>query len=444
MTNSLTRYLGIAPLVTFRILFGGLMAWGALRFMLSGWVERLYAEPRFFFKYFGFEWVPVPKVSGMYALYTVIFLSALGMALGWRYRLSSLLFFLSFTWAELTDLTNYLNHYYLVILLAFWMIFLPAHRAFSIDVRRRPGLRRTHVPAWCIYLLMFQLGVVYFYAGFAKLNPDWLLRAMPLAVWLPERAGLPVLGPIFEWSWTPHLFSWAGAAYDLSVPFFLLFRRSRAWAYLAVLVFHLFTLLLFNIGLFPFIMIISTLIFFPPEVHQRWLSGIGFQSGDKALYTFPAVGKKLLAVALPLYLLFQLLFPLRHYLYPGKVLWTEEGYRFSWRVMLVEKNGQATFTVKDAVSGRRSEVINRHYLTVFQEKQMAIQPDFMLQYARFLAKEFREKHGFREPQVTVNSYVALNGRPGQPFIDPGVDLMQVKDGWGRKKWIIPLSENEKP
>ena len=37
-----------------------------------------------------------------------------------------------------------------------------------------------------------------------------------------------------------------------------------------------------------------------------------------------------------LFLGIQFLLPLRHLLYPGNVNWTEEGFRFAWRVMLVE------------------------------------------------------------------------------------------------------------
>lgn len=174
----------INPLITFRFLFGMLMAVGAIRFMLSDWIQKLYVEPTFFFKFYGFEWVTVPSETGCYILYLLIAISALGIALGAFYRLSAIVFFVTFTYSELLDATNYLNHYYLVILLSFLLIFLPAHKKYSVDVWRKPAIKTDKVPAWTIYIIIFQLCCVYFFAGLAKLNPDWLFRAMPMAIWL--------------------------------------------------------------------------------------------------------------------------------------------------------------------------------------------------------------------------------------------------------------------
>ncbi len=410
------------------------MGIGAIRFMQQGWIEKLYVEPGFFFKFYGFEWVEVLSPTGMYVLYSVIALSAFLVMLGCFYRIAILVFFCSFTYAELIDATNYLNHYYLVCILAFLLIFLPAHRAFSIDVWRNPRWCVSHVPAWCVYALMVQIGIVYFYAGFAKLNYDWLFRAMPMAIWLPTKVDIPILSNLFQYTWLAFAFSWAGALYDLSIAFLLYYAPTRPLAYIAVVVFHVLTKLLFNIGLFPFIMIFNTLIFFSPKFHQSLLGFIGYRpmKAEKIyapnLYMF-----KLLFVV---HLSIQILFPLRHYLYQGNVLWTEEGYRFSWRVMLVEKVGQATFYIKDGVTGQQSEVINQEYLTEFQEKQLAIQPDFILQFAKHIAQEYQQKYGFQQPEVTVDCHVALNARTSRRFIDKKVNLLDLEDGWKQKDWIL--------
>jgi hypothetical protein len=126
------------------------------------------------------------------------------------------------------------------------------------------------------------------------------------------------------------------------------------------------------------------------------------------------------------------------------VEWTEQGYRFAWRVMLIEKNGSAIFTVKDAATNRVSEVINSHYLTTFQEKQMAIQPDLILQFAHHLADVYKTKYNFQSPIVTVDCQVALNGRISETLIDPNTNLAAQKDGWKQKSWIlIPNSKLDK-
>jgi hypothetical protein len=431
----------IAPLVTFRIVFGALMLISTIRFVASDWVEVLYFEPKFFFKYYGFQWVMPLSETAMYALFFMIIASAFCIMLGLFYRFATIVFFLTFTYVELIDATNYLNHYYLVCLFAFLLIFLPAHRAYSIDVWRKPQLALSKIPAWTIHILIFQLVVVYTFAGIAKIQSDWLFRAMPMAIWLPERTDIPVLGYFFQFEETAFLFSWFGAIYDLTIAYFLLFRKTRSWAYVAVIVFHLMTFLLFNIGMFPFIMIFSTLIFFSGAWHRkRVLRPFGLEQ-QNALNTenaSPAISnKKRTAIGwcISFYVLIQLFLPLRHWCYDGQVLWTEEGYRLSWRVMVLEKSGQATFKVEDLETGRTTEIINGYYLTLFQEKQMCVQPDFILQFAHFLKKEFREKHGIRKIKITVDSHVVVNGRTSRRLIDPTVNLAEERWDLKKRDWI---------
>ena len=423
LIKKIKKPIAIAPLITFRLIFGALMMVGAIRFMASGWIEKLYLEPTFFFKYYGFEWVQPLDKLGIYALFFAIAISAFCIMIGLFYRLASIVFFLSFSYAELIDATNYLNHYYLVILFAFWLIFLPAHRAFSLDAYFNPKLKTAKVPAWTIQILLLQLMIVYTFAGIAKLQPDWLFRAMPLSIWLPEHSDLPILGYFFQFKITAFAFSWVAAFYDLTIAYFLLFRRTRSIAYFFVLVFHLMTYLLFNIGLFPFIMIGSTLIFFPADFHQKLLRPLGYQSPKSTLSLYRNKIKNAFLMPLILtYFTIQLLLPFRHFLYKGHVLWTEEGYRFSWRVMVVEKSGSAVFKIKDPIKNKQIEVINSQYLTPFQEKQMSIQPDFILQFAHFLQQEYKEKHHFSDPIITVDAHVAINGRMSKQLIDSEVDL----------------------
>lgn len=426
----LTRQKDIAPLVTFRILFGLLMAVGMLRFWMLGWVDKLFTEPSFFFKFYGFEWVVVPSPLLVYALHSLAILSALFIAFGLFYRMSAILFFLTFCYIEMMDATNYLNHYYLVAILTFLLIFLPANRMHSLDVKFRWVKPANKVPAIAINILIIQILLVYTFAGIAKLNYDWLVRAMPLRVWLPEHADLPLIGTLLSIPETAWVFSWFGAFYDLTIGFWMLFSRTRKWAYVFVIVFHLLTNLFFNIGLFPVIMICSTTIFFSSDTHRKWQSFFGLKYTESNHN--PGYGHWLTPVVV-LYLLFQVTFPLRHYLYPGNVLITEEGYRFSWRVMLVEKAGSATFKIVDKQSGRSSEIVNSQYLTSFQEKQMAIQPDLMLQFARFIAGQYRNE--LKEPAVYVNSYITLNGRVSARFIDPDLDLLTVKDSFRPRSWV---------
>ena len=432
-----------APLAVFRMLFGGLMFVSLLRFWSNGWIEKFYIDPRFFFSYSGLEFVQ-PLGSFTYLIFAICALASLLVALGYYYRPAIVLFFLSFTYIELMDKTTYLNHYYLVSVLSLLLVFLPAHACFSLDARRRPQRASSRVPRWTVDALKVLLGIVYCYAGLAKINSDWLLQAMPLKIWLSAHYELPVLGKLLQQAWAPYVFSWGGMLYDLSVPFLLLYRPTRTLALVLVVVFHGLTALLFPIGIFPYLMIVSSLIFLDASVHRRLLRAAArlfncpLTSPDHQR-SIPAHRNHLVLFAVGTLLLLQLLLPWRYWAYPGELFWTEEGYRFSWRVMLMEKAGYAHFRVVDAATGHRFYVDNADFLTPLQEKQMAMQPDFILQYAHFLAEHF-QKQGHANVQVFVDSYVALNGRTSRPYVDPTVDLLGIKESFHRQTWLVPFDD----
>jgi uncharacterized membrane protein YphA (DoxX/SURF4 family) len=450
-TNSMTSYLqrpaSIAPLVTFRIIFGALMIVSTVRFLLLGWVEDHYLQPGFHFKYYGFGWVTVLPAPGMYAVHLLLIIAAVCVMLGFYYRVASIALFLLFTYTELVDLTYYLNHYYFVSLVCLLLIMAPAHRHFSLDVVRRPSLRQTQVPRLWIVVFQAQLAIVYLYAGLAKINYDWLVEAMPLRIWLPAHDKLPLIGAMFRWDVTPYLFSWAGMFYDCTIVFFLLWHRTRPWAFVTVVIFHALTGILFQIGVFPLVMAGAALIFFSEAWHVRVQGRLRRVLGLEPMA--PASTQATAGTSVPrmlqgffiAYFVFQLLFPWRYLVYPGNLFWTEEGYRFSWRVMLMEKAGTATFYVKDTRTGREGAVVNSEFLNAHQEKQMAMQPDMILQYAHFLARYYEAK-GVSSPAVRAEVYVTLNAQPSQPLIDPHRNLTVLEDGWQPKDWILPYTETK--
>jgi len=452
--KALLKYLNaptsIAPLAVFRVLFGFIMLVSIIRFTAKGWIKTLYIDPQFYFTFYGFEWVK-PLGAGMNLLFALMGASALMIMLGYKYRLAILVFFLSFTYVELIDKSNYLNHYYFVSVVSFLLILVPAHRKFSLDAWINPRLQVAQVPAWIILILKLQLAIVYLYAGAAKLNPDWLLEAMPLRIWLPAHAHLPLIGGLLEHTATAYIFSWAGAIYDLTIVFFLLYRRTRLRAFAAVVVFHLSTAVLFQIGMFPYIMILATLVFFSPEFHEKLISAANGLLArilpEQSLAALPQVSagtlafgpslSRVLLVVLVAHFAVQLLIPLRSRLFPGELFWTEQGYRFSWRVMLMEKAGYAVFHVKDPATNRSWEVQNWKYLTPNQEKMMATQPDMILQFAHHLEQVYKQK-GIKDVEITTDCYVTLNGKRSRLLIDPEVDLTKIEEGFAHKQWILPL------
>ncbi len=436
-----------APLAAFRIFFGVMMFLSVVRFWANGWIEKLYIEPSFFFSYYGFEWVK-PIGPYTYLIFVLCGLSALMVAIGFKYRLTIILFFLSFTYIELMDKTTYLNHYYFVSLLSFLMIFLPAGSYFSLDARN--GTSYQKLPQWSIDSVKILLAIVYFYAGLAKLNSDWLIQGMPLKIWLPSKYDIPILGNFLHKEWIIYIFSWGGALYDLSIPFLLFWKRTRVLAFVLVVIFHVLTRVLFPIGMFPYIMIVSALIFFDPTLHHRILKGISRVLGfSKSLFDTGQVWiekrqpiRRLKIGFLIAFFAAQMIIPFRYLLYPGELFWTEEGFRFSWRVMLMEKAGYANFKIRSSETGNEFYVDNSQFLTPFQEKQMSFQPDFILEYAHHLANHFKST-GHGSVEVYVESYVALNGRRSRPYIDPEVNLVAIKVSLAPKTWILPFNDEIK-
>lgn len=421
-----------ASLAAFRILFGLVLAAGVLRFTLSGWVHELFVRPDFFFKYAGFEWVVVPPPAVLYTLFGALVVLALCVALGLFYRVSVVLFGLGFAYVQLMDQANYLNHYYLVVLLFGLMAFLPLHATWSLDARRRPALARTHLPAWMLWLLRFQVGVVYVYAAVAKLGTDWLLHAQPLQIWTSARTDLPLIGPWLAEPWAPYLMAWGGFLYDAAIVPLLLWRRTRALAYAAVLVFHGLTHVFFDIGMFPFIMVAATTVFFAPDWPRRLLRRAAPPAPAPVLPSRPL--RRAGAAVITVYCAFQALFPARHFLYPGDVLWNELGMRYAWKVMVREKQGSITYRVRSVETGREWLVNPANHLQLRQLSEMSGQPDQILQLAHYIRDDFR-RQGRGEVEVRVDAWVSLNGRRPQRMIDPDADLTRLPAG--STDWILP-------
>ena len=425
------------------------MTFSIIRFWLKGWIETIYIEPSFHFSYYFFEWIK-PIGSYTYLLFFICGISAFMVALGYRYKLSIIVFFLSFTYIELMDKTTYLNHYYFISILSFLMIFLPANSSYSFDSFQNKVSYKS-VFKWnvdCIKLLLF---IVYFYSGLAKINSDWLIEAQPLKIWLTSNYDLPVIGELMQKTWIHYFMSWGGMIYDLSIAFLLLYPKTRIFAFMMVIFFHLFTAVLFPIGMFPYIMIMGSIIFFDSKTHKNILNAIFSKIGLSKLIDSKHINKnevkrlkykKVRIGILSTFFIIQVLFPFRYFFYPGELFWNEQGYRFSWRVMLIEKKGFTEFKIVDRETSDSFYVLNENFLTEFQERQMSFQPDFILEFAHYIG-EYYNNNGYSDVEVYAESYVTLNGRTSKVFVDPNVDLMKEKRGFSNKKWITKLEDEIK-
>ena len=431
------RPVDIASLAAFRVIFGVVMLVGILRSLGTSWIDTMYIEPRWFFSYPGFDWVRPWPSWGMYLHYSVLAGLALAIALGAFHRIVSVLFVLGFAYTQLVDVTNYLNHHYLVVLLGTLLAVLPANAEWSIDAWRRPEIRRATVPAWMLWLVRFQVGVVYVFAGLAKAKVDWLGYGQPLNLWLAARTETPIIGGWLDEPWVAVAMSWAGFLFDTTIVLWLSWARTRLFAYGAVIVFHGLTGYLFNIGMFPVIMTSSALIFFAPSWPRVLLERIGKARWGKPPLDVTPRPRRPSSIVLALivaHVVVQLALPLRHLVYPGAVLWNEDGMRFAWHVLVREKHGSVTF-VAAFDNGKRLEIPVRNYLTARQEREMGGQPDLILQLARKIGGDLKTR-GHRDFQIHAITQVSLNGRAPIPMIDPAVNLLEIQD-LGERTWVLP-------
>ena len=386
----------------------------------------------------------------MHYLFAVLGILSLCVLLGFKYRLATTLFFFGFTYVFLLDASRYLNHFYLICLISFLLIFAPAHRAFSIDSRLRPAIRSRTVPRWAIWIFRAQFTFVYVYGGIAKINGDWL-RGSPMRGMLATGASLPWVGQYVDDQWVVLLFAWGGMVFDLFIVPLVLWRKTRWLALLWAALFHGVNQFLFEIGIFPSFAMAGTLLFLPPDWPRRLIARISRKKTNEApamAATPPKSRPRKLAkppdprpavVLLCAFVVVQLLLPLRHFLYPGNANWTDEGQRFAWRMMLREKRGLGRFLARDVLTGRQQAIYPARYLDPEQLETMWKDPDLIIQFAHFVDRELR-RQGWQIVEVRTSAHVTLNGRRAQLIVDPDVNLAAERRTLLPKKWIMPLTE----
>jgi hypothetical protein len=322
------------------------------------------------------------------------------------------------------------------------MLLVPAHQYASLDVRRKPTIKSLTCPRWCIWVFILLLWIVFTYAAIAKIQPDWL-AARPIALWFQYKTDYPIIGPLLATDWIKWVVAYGGIFFDLLIIPLLLWRRTRVLAFFASLVFHGFNSAVFQIGIFPYLMIGADVFFFEAEKIRR----IFFKNKPSLLQTdlntlqtsYPLPNRFIIGF-LAVFFIFQLLLPLRHLLYPGDVNWTEEGHRMSWRMMLRSKGGNLYLKLKDPQTAEEWTVYPTDYLTSVQATDVATHPDMIWQFVQLLKKKYAAE-GKPNLEMYAVSEASLNGRPYQTFIDPTVDLAKVEwQPFAHSQWILPMKK----
>ena len=430
----------LAPPAAFRVLFGLVLAWEGCRYLLYGWVDDYWVEPAWHFTYPGFGWLeplPGPALKGLMA--GLVVLGAM-VAAGLFSRVAVALAGLGWTYFFLLDQMTYLNHMYLICVLCGLVAVSPVHRTFSLQAALFGGEVGSG-PRWGATLVRDYVALVYFFAGVAKLNPDWL-HAQPMTIWMERRRDVPLVGELLAHDLTAWVLSYGGLCFDLAVGPMLLGRRTRPWILPFVVAFHLTNAVVFDIGVFPWMMLGACALFLEPETIRAFLAR------HNPAWALPAPaaampslrGRRMSLAFLVVFFGVQTLLPFRHLLYPGSPSWTEEGHLFAWHMKLRSKSARLSYLVVDPVDGRRWTVNPADHLSKRQARKIKTRPDLIWLFAQRIAAEEAQR-GRSEVRVYARSIAGLNGRKKQPLIDPDVDLARAgRHVFSHAPWILPMDD----
>lgn len=444
-----------ASVAVFRIVLGAMVAVDALRYLFSDWIEEYFIQPELHFTYLYLDFIKPLPGRWMYVHFWVLFALALLVSAGLFYRVAAVGLFCAYSYFFLLEQAIYMNHYYLILLLCFLLIWIPADRAFSLD-RLRAGSTDPFVPFAAVFVLRFQLLVMYFYGALAKLNADWL-RGEPMYSSLV--GGDPQVPPIaghFPPALLAYGIAYGGLLADLAIPILLAHRRTVWLGFGYACVFHILNAIFLNIGIFSYLAIGAITIFFPPDWPRRVLSRWqrvrasvlpALRAPEPTPRGAPGAGgarpprprAAFFLASLHLYAFIQLAFPLRHLLYPGHVSWTEEGHRFAWHMKLRKKESRLAIRATDPQTGRQWTIDPRADLRPRQLRKLGTFPDILLQYVHH-HRDRLQRQGVANPIITVDWFCSLNGRPYQRLVDPKVNLAAVGRSWRHARWILPLRD----
>ena len=428
-----------SQLLIFRVFFGILIALESYGAIATGWVKETLINPKFTFSFIGFDWLhPLPG-NGMYFYFFIMGTLGLFIAFGFKYRFSIITFTVMWFAVYLMQKASYNNHYYLLALISFFMCFFPANRDYSIDVRRNSSIQSNSMYSYVKWIIILQLFLVYTYASIAKLYGDWLDFGI-IEILMKNKITYPLIGSVLQEPWVHKTIAITGVVFDALIIPALLWKPTRKVAFITSIFFHLTNSIVFQIGIFPYLALAFTVFFFEADT----IRSIFFKKKEtfkNPIIQIPSF-KKLLIFGGGIYFLIQLLLPIRHHFIKDNVLWTEEGHRLSWRMMLRSRTGKIQFKVVNNKNDASHIVKLDQYLTKKQMRKIAAYPDFIWQFAQILKQEYAA-NGENISVYALNSKVSINGRPYNAFINSKMDLAHEKwDHFGHHEWIYPSNFKE--
>jgi len=453
LLNTLFKPVSASVVSTFRILFGGLLFLEMLYFWRIGFVPFGLTKPVFHLKYDYFEWVdplPEPVMYGILALMTV---ASLCIAAGFLYRLATGIFALGFTYFMLIEQSHYNNHFYLFVLILGAMFFMDADKMYSVRNKRKPSNGK--IPYWNHLLLTFLLFITYFFGGISKLSPEWIGGGLPASIVnsLPATNFMKVA--LGEKGFTSFL-QYGGVLFDLSIGFFLLYKPTRWFAVIGVLIFNYTngSVLFSDIGHFPLFMVCATILFFEPNFVEKIFAyksepKTKSKKSKKKTRVEPIVSatpldwnrkRSITAAVLVAFVIAQLVLPMRHVFYSGIPEWTGENMRFAWRMKMQTKDvKKLELKFKDIVTQEELVLPIKQHLTGHQMQHLAEDPNYLVQLAKYFKKASTGRD-LTNVVVRADVETSFNGRKVQKMVNPQVDLSVINPRDRNPNWVIPLEK----
>ena len=428
--NALFKRVDNSALIVFRVFFGLLVAlecWGAI---FTGWIKRVFIESQYNFHFIGLDFLQPLPGNGMYFYYVIMGLLGIFIMIGFYYKWSVSAFTLLWTATYLMQKSSYNNHYYLLILISIFMLIVPAHRYLSYDTRKRNIDENYAMPQWVNLFIILQLFIVYVYASVAKMYPDWLDLSVAETL-MRYKKSYPLVGGLLQLQPVLYIIAYFGIFFDLLIVPLLLWKKTRMAAFVLSIFFHLFNSIIFGIGIFPYLSLAFILFFFPAKTIKTTFK-LKKPFYDKNEIVKPDYKNGLISFFV-YGLLFRLFLPVRHHFIKGNVLWTEEGHRMSWRMMLRVKKNTNNFKVVNLETNETKNIYNKAYLTPKQIRSLS-KPDFIWQYAKLIEEDYAKK-GI-PVAVYADVKISVNERPYYQLTNPELDMTQVKwDYFFHNDWI---------
>jgi vitamin K-dependent gamma-carboxylase len=437
--SALFSYTDGFGLELFRKLFVMILIYQSYSFYKANYLEAGILAPRFLFCFQPFTFLNGTPEGLIKVLFALFMFAPIGMFFQKIFRISTLIYLISFSFFVLVEQSYFNNHFYLIILLCgIWLFYKPYGNGFNSQIQ-----------GWLPILFQFMIVLVYFYGGLAKLNADWLIRQEPVRTMLALNAQSTLIKGAHQSELVIAYYTYGGAIFDLVIGFLLIYRRTL-WLGVALnVLFHLNNAFVFNIGeggdigIFPAFMIASNVLFIPPEILKNWLRKIGIAATEKqvakqAVTDMPAIPTRRIKWALIIFITLQVLLPFRYLLVGKDVDWTGQQQFFSWRMKVHSKKVDAQFFYKASeIDSLRPYPLGR-IINTMQIRQMGQHANMVWQFVQFMKSDLRKKEGLTDPIIEANIRVAFNGRDFQNFVRPGTNLAKAEfSAWKRPDWIEP-------